>query len=679
MRILANYYVALGRIKEVKCYLKEIVMIELSSDDLRDILQARLDALDAMPRGQAASCEKIDSDIVVCQDAKGGETFNGEEIDVANTFSADARATREATLKVVFKTLGLDSKLIPLALEVLEKSPRQNVIWLSICECTGCSESMIRTQSPNFHEFIFDFISLKYHEPIMSASGFQSEKSLEDAIEEGDYLLCVEGGVCAIDGVFSTFGAAGHTGYDVLMQSAKNADAIYAIGSCSSYGGVQAAWPNPSQSEAIANVVGKEVVNIPGCPPSDINIIANLFYYALFKCPPSLNAHNRPRWAYDKCLHDLCKRKAKYESGDFVDSFTDENNKNGYCLFKVGCKGPYTYNNCPKVKFNAKTSWPVEAGHGCMACSEPNFWDDFGVYEEPMRNEYAYKDFSSLASDAPSIMLGAGGVSSETEAKNECSSTKGCAKGHKGSTKKPCIMIENVPLLDDAKLEATLGNDVLIDLTSKASRVLVLDENGKLANILEFETETNPKIVIDTIASNKTGRRLVENYEAKYGAIYSGALELGKELGALLEVGDDGKPDLVSGSKPSHDVLDLLDLTHALFKGSALKDKEEFINLAATYRFKHPSKFDFKLSGAAPKPIKLDASKSMRLPLIYILGGLDFEATAFGLLFSIFDALKEIANDAIARRGGQGSIYISMDEALFTPYVEALINRVFNR
>ena len=37
-------------------------------------------------------------------------------------------------------------------------------------------------------------------------------------------------------------------------------------------------------------------------------------------------------------------------------------------------KGPVTYNNCPKALFN-DVSWPVAAGHPCIGCSEPNFWD----------------------------------------------------------------------------------------------------------------------------------------------------------------------------------------------------------------------------------------------------------------------------------------------------------------
>jgi hydrogenase small subunit len=43
----------------------------------------------------------------------------------------------------------------------------------------------------------------------------------------------------------------------------------------------------------------------------------------------------------------------------------------------MGCKGPASYMNCPTVKYNGGTSWPVQAGHPCMACGEPAAWDHY--------------------------------------------------------------------------------------------------------------------------------------------------------------------------------------------------------------------------------------------------------------------------------------------------------------
>ena len=43
----------------------------------------------------------------------------------------------------------------------------------------------------------------------------------------------------------------------------------------------------------------------------------------------------------------------------------------------MGCKGPFANVNCPTMKFNQGTSWPVQAGHGCMGCTEAKFFDKF--------------------------------------------------------------------------------------------------------------------------------------------------------------------------------------------------------------------------------------------------------------------------------------------------------------
>jgi hydrogenase small subunit len=64
-----------------------------------------------------------------------------------------------------------------------------------------------------------------------------------------------------------------------------------------------------------------------------------------------------------------------------VETFDDENAKKGYCLYKVGCKGPSTYNACGVMRWNGGTSFPIQAGHGCIGCSEENFWDNGRFYE----------------------------------------------------------------------------------------------------------------------------------------------------------------------------------------------------------------------------------------------------------------------------------------------------------
>jgi hypothetical protein len=41
----------------------------------------------------------------------------------------------------------------------------------------------------------------------------------------------------------------------------------------------------------------------------------------------------------------------------------------------MGCKGPVTFQNCPVVRWNSGTNWPIGCGHPCIGCAEPDFWD----------------------------------------------------------------------------------------------------------------------------------------------------------------------------------------------------------------------------------------------------------------------------------------------------------------
>jgi len=106
-----------------------------------------------------------------------------------------------------------------------------------------------------------------------------------------------------------------------------------------------------------------------------------LVQYLTFGKIPELDALGRPRAFYGQTIHDRCYRRPFYERGQFAETFDDEGAKAGWCLYKLGCKGPTTYNACATVKWNNGTSFPIEAGHGCIGCSEPGFWDKGGFYQ----------------------------------------------------------------------------------------------------------------------------------------------------------------------------------------------------------------------------------------------------------------------------------------------------------
>jgi len=302
-------------------------------------------------------------------------------------------------------TLGLPASFAPVVAEAAEVSDRLPVVWLHLAECTGCSESLIRTDAPTIDDLIFNFINLQYHDTIMAAAGWQAEENYEEALKKfnGRFILCVEGGVPTKDGgEYLTIGPHAETGLEKLKRTASKAAAVIAVGTCSSFGGVQAAYPNPTGAKGINKVINKPVINIPGCPPSAKNIVGTIVYYILYNALPAVDNFGRPKWAYGLRIHDLCERRGHFDAGEFVEQFGDAGAENGFCLYKVGCKGPYTFNNCSRERFNQHTSWPVQAGHGCIGCSEPDFWDAMAPFEEPLANH----KFMSVSADAVADKVG---------------------------------------------------------------------------------------------------------------------------------------------------------------------------------------------------------------------------------------------------------------------------------
>ena len=98
---------------------------------------------------------------------------------------------------------------------------------------------------------------------------------------------------------------------------------------------------------------------------------ATIVHYLTFGTAPALDSYKRPLFAYGHLIHDQCERRANFDAGRFVEHWGDEGHRNGWCLYKMGCKGPQATYNCPIVRWNGGTSWPIGAGHGCIACASP--------------------------------------------------------------------------------------------------------------------------------------------------------------------------------------------------------------------------------------------------------------------------------------------------------------------
>jgi hydrogenase small subunit len=273
--------------------------------------------------------------------------------------------------------LGLGSTGLSRIAAALEQVKRPSVVWLSLQECTGCTESVLRTGDPTIGNLVLDLISLDFQENLMAAAGEAAERALGTAMKDGrgKYVLVVTGSVpTALDGIYTTIG--GRTARELLEEAGAGAAAVVAVGACAHWGNIQAARPNPTGAVGVAQILrGHDVVNIAGCPPIADVITATIVHYLTFGRMPAVDGDGRPLFAYGQRIHDNCQRRAHYDAGQFVEEFDDGAARQGWCLYKVGCKGPATFSPCPIFQWNGRTSWPIGAGHPCLGCTERNFWD----------------------------------------------------------------------------------------------------------------------------------------------------------------------------------------------------------------------------------------------------------------------------------------------------------------
>jgi hydrogenase small subunit len=267
--------------------------------------------------------------------------------------------------------------------KALASKPRVPVIWMAFQGCTGCTEALTRSQAPSLVDLVLNKIAIEYHETLFAAAGFQAEENRQTAMKQyaGQYLLVVEGSVpTGADGIYCTIG--GRTALDLLNEAAAGAAAVISTGNCAAFGGLPKAKPNPTGARGAHELItNKPVVHIPGCPAIPEAFTGTLLHFIVFGALPELDTLKRPLTFYGQTVHDRCLRRPFYEAGKFAESFDDEGARKGWCLYKLGCKGPTTYNACASIRWSNGLSFPVQSGHPCLGCAEPNFWDQSGFYQ----------------------------------------------------------------------------------------------------------------------------------------------------------------------------------------------------------------------------------------------------------------------------------------------------------
>ncbi len=274
--------------------------------------------------------------------------------------------------------LALPASLSARVAEAIQRAEKPILVWLEFQDCAGNTESFLRAGRPTVAEIVLDVLSVDYHETIMAAAGAQAEEALQKVVgdRKGHYLAVVEGSIPTFEnGAYCTIG--GKAAIDIAREVCGGATATIAMGTCAAYGGLPAAAPNPTGALSVRDAIPglRNLVNMPACPANAENITALLVHYLTFKDWPPLDEYGRPLFAYGHLIHDNCERRGHYEAGQYVEAWGDEGHRAGYCLYKMGCKGPVTSQNCPRVRWNSGTNWPIGCGHPCLGCAEPDFWD----------------------------------------------------------------------------------------------------------------------------------------------------------------------------------------------------------------------------------------------------------------------------------------------------------------
>ncbi len=305
--------------------------------------------------------------------------------------------------------LGLSRTLAPKMAATLAAVKRPSVIWLQLQECTGCVESVLRTAEPTIGDLVLDVVSLDYQHTLMAGAGHAIERALADTIatNKGQYVLLVTGSVPTKDGgIYCTI--AGRTARTILEEGARDAAAVIAIGACAHWGSVQAARPNPTGAVGVSEIVkDKPVVNIAGCPPIGDVVTATIVHFLTFGRVPDLDGDGRPLFAYGARIHDQCPRRAHFDAGQYVEVFDDEAARKGWCLYRVGCKGPATFSPCPIFQWNTRTNWPIGAGHPCIGCTERGFWDTMAPFYGRLPNVAGFGVESRVDTIGAALAVGA--------------------------------------------------------------------------------------------------------------------------------------------------------------------------------------------------------------------------------------------------------------------------------
>lgn len=282
---------------------------------------------------------------------------------------------------------------------VNEKTVEYPVIWIQCATCTGCSVSVLNSESPTVKNVLIDevipgkHVNLRFQATIMAGAGDMVIEEMDDSArkKKGEYILVVEGAIPTV-GNAADYGSIGEDGgkeismLDRVESLGRDALAVVALGTCAAFGGIAGGKPNPSGCIGVEEVfrqrnISTPLINIPGCPPHPdwfVGTVARILLLG-FPEPEELDEYKRPKSFYGRLIHENCPRRAYFDEGKFAKSFSAPG-----CLNELGCKGPVTHADCPLRLWNGGVNWCIGSGSPCIGCVEPGFPDLLAPFYEKL-------------------------------------------------------------------------------------------------------------------------------------------------------------------------------------------------------------------------------------------------------------------------------------------------------
>ncbi len=265
------------------------------------------------------------------------------------------------------------------------------VLWLQSGGCGGCTQSLLCAEPrPLFDELRDAGIEFVWHPALSLESGEEALQVLSDCADGkvAFDVLCVEGAMLRGpngSGKFHLMAGSGRPLTEWVERLAVHAKWVFAIGSCTAYGGFSASTPgNPLEAcglqydtDEMGGLLGKAfvsggglpVVNIAGCPTHPGWVVDTLEKLALEGLQASdLDEYGRPLLYADQLVHHGCPRNEYYE---FKASAIKQSDL-GCLMENLGCKGTQAHADCNVRTWNGSGSC-LRGGFACIACTEPGF------------------------------------------------------------------------------------------------------------------------------------------------------------------------------------------------------------------------------------------------------------------------------------------------------------------